>query len=143
MERRSSSNDLILEQIRQLLDDQQRDLRDGLTLRSLDKRLDEHLKFDAKEFEAIAEQILSMRERLARIDGRADAMDTGSFHVPPVAINVDAGPKTKRPSMPPWLKAAAKPLSHWFGVVVIAAAVHLLGRCGFPAPSPPTPTQIH
>jgi hypothetical protein len=133
-----------MEEIRTLLADRSRDMQEGLTLRSLDKRLDEHLKFDAKEFDEIARQLLELRERLARSDGRASAMDTGNFHIPPTTINL--GPqKSKRPSIPPWLKGLStvgKPILHWLGIIAIVAASHLLARCGIQTQMPPPPASV-
>jgi hypothetical protein len=137
----TSSNDLILELMRDALNERARDQADGLTLRSLDRRLEKHEEFDREEFAAITEALGKLREKAARMSGHADAMDTGSFHIPPVAINVGEPKHSKRPSVPPWLKTASKPILHWVGMILIVTAYHLLQRCGIQTPMPPPPAS--
>jgi hypothetical protein len=131
---RTSSHDLLLEQLGELIRDRQRDLSDGLTLRSLQRRLEEHSAFDKQEFDKFEERLREVEQRTAA----HTAMDTGRYQIPPTTINLEQPKHSHRPSTPPWIKVAAKsPVVHWLGVVLIVAAGHLLTRCGFQMPPPP------
>jgi hypothetical protein len=97
-----SSNELLLEVLREMASERATDRNDGLTVRSLNRRLDEHSIHDEKKHEALEGRIRSLETAAAFHEG---ATDTGRFPaVAPVAINLNGGPRSKRPSGHPVLK---------------------------------------
>ena len=135
----TSSNDLILEQIRESLAERQRDLADGLTLRSILKSVEAHASRDEKTHEALERRLRELEEARARAEGHESG--TGRFQIPPYPQIVLPATKSKRPSFPPWLSPKS-PVVQWAAIGLLGLA-HLLSRvgCGVaPAPSPPSST---
>lgn len=131
MPERTSSNDLVLEQIREVLAERQKDLADGITPRSLNKRL-ESLEKDHE---------MRLRE-LEQHQARSEAhVDTARYIIPPTpavgfppatTVNVN-GNNSRRPTITKGLKEAANnPFIKWIAVALAIAGSHLLARCGLP-----------
>lgn len=135
----TSSNDLILEQIREVLTERQRDQSEGLTLRSVMRSVDAHATRDEKVHEALERRLREVEEARARSEG--PDLGTGRFQIPPypqvvmppTTINVDR--KSKRPSLPPWLTPKS-PVVQWVAMILLVAGSHLLARCGVVTPQP-------
>ncbi len=106
---RSSSNDLVLEQLRELLKERSRDSMDGINLRALNRQLSDHTIADEKRHDAIDERIREVEQTVSRVQGEA----TGRFNVvpphtvviPPMSSN---GRNSRRPSTPPWIVEVTK-----------------------------------
>lgn len=118
---RNSSNDLVLEQLRELLDERRRDSTDGISLRGLNRQMAEHAAFaekrhaehaaaDEKRHDEIDDRIREVEQNLARTQGEA----TGRFNVvpphtvviPPMSSN--GSRNSRRPSTPPWIVEVTK-----------------------------------
>ena len=95
----TSSNDLLLELMRESLAERARDLNDGLSVRSLSRRVEEHAAFDEKRHGEMEGRIRDLEKHVARSEG----VDTGRFQLPPpqqlpaVAVNLKTT-SSKRPS---------------------------------------------
>jgi DNA-binding transcriptional MerR regulator len=102
----NSSNDLVLEQLRELLEERRRDSADGINLRALNRQLTEHSNYDEKRHGEIEERIREVEQTLARVQGEA----TGRFHIPPpvVSTNNNGSRNSRRPSTPPWIAEVTK-----------------------------------
>jgi hypothetical protein len=151
----TSSNDLVLEMLRELLAERQHDMSEGLTLRALRRLLTEHMERNAQDFRELEGRVRKLEDHASRSDGR---VETGSWilppggmggaarnQIPPVSVNVETSRRSHRPSIP-WLasaaatiKPAAKPIGKWLGIVLLVIASHLAARCGFPPPPAPAP----
>ena len=123
--KRDSSAELIFEMMREIIDERNRDYRDGLSLRALNQRLTEHAAFDEKRHVELEVRLRDLERTTAKQEG---VMDTGRFQLPqlpPVAINVggDKG-HSKRPSHHSALKALSDPRT----IAAIIGAVSLLGH---------------
>jgi DNA-binding transcriptional MerR regulator len=135
----NSSNDLILEQIREVLSERQQDLRDGISPRSVTKRIDEHERQDERKHEGLEERIRKLEEHAARSEAHVETTarfilpPTPAVGFPPTTINVGNGPRSSRPSLAKGLKQAAEnPFVKWIAVALAIAASHLMARCGIP-----------
>ena len=119
--RRDSSAELIFEMMREIIDERNRDYRDGLSLRALNQRLTEHAAFDEKRHGEIEMRIREVERASAKQEG---VMDTGRFNLPaqPIAINFDKA--SKRPSHHSALKALSDPRT----IAAIIGAMSLLGH---------------
>jgi hypothetical protein len=90
----------MFEMVREIIDERNRDYRDGLSVRALNLRLNEHAAFDEKRHTELETRIRELERASAKQEG---VMDTGRFQIPqlpPVAINL-GGDKShsKRPSL--------------------------------------------
>jgi DNA-binding transcriptional MerR regulator len=108
---RNSSNDLILEQIRELLEERRRDSMDGINLRALNRQLSEHTIADEKRHDAIDERIREVEQTISRVQGEA----TGRFNIAPVhtvvvpPMSANGNRNSRRPSTsPPWIVEVTK-----------------------------------
>lgn len=132
----------MLEQIRELLSERQQDLRDGISPRSITKRIDEHAAQDAKNHEGLENRIRELEQHQARSEAH---IDTARYIIPPTpsmgfppptTINVGNGgngPRSSRPSLVKGLKEAANnPVVKWVAIALALAASHILARCGVP-----------
>jgi hypothetical protein len=141
----NSSNDLILEMMREVVEERRRDMADGLTLRSLQGMVRAHTDHDDRGFDAIEKRLRELENAAARSEGLA----TGRFNIPPLApiapmqippVVINA--RSHRPSMP-WLASLVKPVTKqvvpYAIVAAMIAASHLLARCGVVVPPPPMP----
>jgi hypothetical protein len=122
-DRSGSSNDLILEQLRELLEERRRDFGDGINLRALNRQLAEHTIADEKRHDAIDERIREVEQDVSRVQGEA----TGRFNIPPpphtVAMPIVTPLRSKRPSTPPWLaRVTEKPMT----IILVALATVLI-----------------
>ena len=122
--KRDSSAELIFEMMREIIDERNRDYRDGLSLRALNQRLTEHAAFDEKRHGEIEMRIREVERASAKQEG---VMDTGRFQlgpggIPPIAINFDK--PSKRPSHHSALKALSDPRT----IAALIGAVSLLGH---------------
>jgi hypothetical protein len=118
---RSSSNDLVLEQIRELLEERRRDTFDGINLRALNRQLSEHSVYDEKRHGEIEARIREVEQNVAHMKGEA----TGRFNIPPVALPIitPMSSRSKRPSTPPWLaRVTEKPAT----IILVALATVLI-----------------
>jgi hypothetical protein len=109
---RVSSNDLLLEEMRQFLESRRRDIEDGITIRALNRQMTEHTEADEtrhKELDARLRDWYKELDARLRELGEANAkhtgqMETGRFQLPPpgqVPIIISSnGGKSKRPSHP-------------------------------------------
>lgn len=133
----TSSNDLILEMIREVISERQRDQADGLTLRSVQRSVESHASRDDKVHEAIEKRLRELEDAKSRAEGHE--IGTGRYQIPaypPLVLPVAA--KSKRPSLPPWLSPKS-PIVQWAAIALLGLA-HVLSRagCGV-AVSPPAP----
>jgi hypothetical protein len=143
----TSSNDLILEMMREVISERQQDLGNGISPRSLNRRLEEHAEHDEKvlkEHTERSERLHDEHERRIRVleerATRSEAhTETGRYILPQTAINYSDGPpKSKRPSISPLLKAATKSPAFTWGLMALMFTVStMLGRCGIIVPPPP------
>jgi hypothetical protein len=150
---RNSSNELVWELMREMLAERGRDLSEGLTLRSLERRLAERNAQDDRRFDRFEERLRALEQGQSRIQGHEDRTLTPAtafspFSGIPVHMGIPPAVKSKRPSLPPWAKAAVRPVAHWVGMVLIAVVVALASRCAgmdhheaSPAPAAPTSTR--
>jgi hypothetical protein len=153
---RSSSNDLLLEQLQELLRERQRDMAEGLTLRSLSRAVENnaiahqrsveaHSAHDERVAQALEERVRILEAHAARSEAHVE-MGTGRFNIPPVSVNVDQTRHSKRPSIPTVasvLHLVKSPAVQWIAIALIAAS-HILTRCGVaPVQVAPVPTQTH
>jgi len=108
---RTSSNDLLLEEMRQFLESRRRDIEDGITLRALNRQLSEHTEADEKRHKELDDRLRDWYKELddrVRLIAEANAkhsgqIETGSWKLPPpgqVPIIISNGAKSKRPSHP-------------------------------------------
>ena len=128
-----SSNDLVLEQVRELIEDRRKELIEGIAPRALSKRLDDHSAASERRHQALEDRIRALEKSQAYEDGR--------FQIPPVTIpRIDV--KSKGPaSIGPWMKVAARsPVVQWSLIILLVAVGQLLGRCGIAAPPAPQPS---
>jgi len=134
-----SSNDLVLEQLRELLAIRQKELEEGLSLRAVSRRLDEHLVNSITRYDDLEKRVRALELH--------DPVQTGRFQIPPpvaVPIEVRTREVSKRPTLGPWIKAAARaPLVKWGFVVVIIVGSNLMGRCGITLPPVPSVPAQH
>lgn len=140
----ASSNDLVIEQLRELLEDRRRELNEGITPRALAHKLEEHTeKSEERHVELdrrIREVEAALRARSAVSDFRMETGRHTLVHPTEQGYARPAPPPSKRPSLGPVIKAAVKsPVFNWLGIVVIVAASHLLTKCGIQPPPPPVP----
>jgi hypothetical protein len=132
MPERTSSNDLLFELLQEIVRERQRDMGEGITLRALNKRFDEHLAEDERRHEKSDDRIRKLEEHAARSEAH---VETGRFIIPPppiaqVTIN---GNHSKRPTITKGLKEAmSNPIIKWVGIALALAASHLAARCGIP-----------
>lgn len=146
---RNSSNELVFELVREMLAERGKDLSEGLTLRSLERRLAERNAQDDRRFDRLEERLRELEQGQARTQGHEDRTLTPAAAFTPfqMPVNFGAPPavRSKRPSLPAWAKTAVKPLAHWVGMVLIAVAVAGFSRCEKMAGSheapPPTASQ--
>lgn len=117
----TSSNDLILEQIRSLIDERQRELADGLTLRSVLRTVEAHGARDDKVHE-------ELEKRVRELEIARGEPGTGRFQIPPYPQMVLPAAKSKRPSFPPWLSPKS-PVVQWAAIAILGLA-HVLSRVG-------------
>jgi hypothetical protein len=131
-----SRPDLDVELRQELLDrflrDYDEDRRDGKTVRALHEALRNHAQHDEARFDKLQDRIYEVRQQLARQSGFNQAVtDTGRFILPPVTVNVDQAPRSKRPSSVP--PAILKLVSDPKVIAAVAAAVialsHILRSC--------------
>jgi hypothetical protein len=134
----TSSNDLVLEMMREVISERQRDLGDGISPRSLNRRFEDHAEHDEKRHDEHEARIRKLEEQATRSEAHTE---TGRYILPAIPINYsDGAPKSKRPSISPLLKAATKsPAFTWGLMALMFAASTLLGRCGIVVPPPPVP----
>lgn len=158
---RSSSNDLLLEQLRELIAERQRDLSEGISARAIHRGLEQHEARDDLRFRTTEDMVRRIRdeldERIRDLERgtvrRSDARDlaTGRYNIspvamPPVAINLEPRVRSKRPSGIPSVASVFQfvksPAVQWIAIGLIAAS-HLLTRCGVMPPviQSPTPTN--
>jgi len=134
MAERVSSNDLLFELLQEIVRERQRDMGEGITLRALNKRFDEHLAEDERRHEKSDDRIRKLEEHMARSEAHVET--TARFIIPPtppvaqVTIN---GNHSKRPTITKGLKEAmSNPIIKWVGIALALAASHLAARCGIP-----------
>lgn len=136
---RDSSNELLNEILREIVTERGRDQSEGLTLRSLERRLATHSEHDDRVYDRLEERVRTLENQAARAEGHDDMRTPGQFQPMPVAINLGNGLRSKRPSfpaMPGWLKTALKPAAYFVAMVLIALATHALSRCSGVAGNP-------
>jgi hypothetical protein len=153
---RSSSNDLLLEQLQELLRERQRDMAEGLTLRSLSRAVENnviahqrsieaHSAHDERVAQTLEERIRALEAHAARSEAHVE-MGTGRFNIPPVSVSVEQSRQSKRPSIPTVasvLHLVKHPAIQWVAIALIAAS-HVFTRCGVvPIQPAPVPTQAH
>jgi hypothetical protein len=145
---RNSSNELVFELMREMLAERGKDLSEGLTLRSLDRRLSDRLGQDDRRFDRLEERLRALEQSQARTQGHEDRMTPAAAFSPfgiPVHMGAPPPMRSKRPSLPAWAKAAVKPAAHWAGMVLIAVAVAAFSRCekavSHVDPPPPAASQ--
>jgi hypothetical protein len=132
-DRPNSSNDLVLEMMREVISERQRDQNDGITPRSLNRRLEEHAEHDEKRHDEHEARIRKLEEQATRSEAH---VETGRYILPPVAINMGDRP-TKRPSIAPIVKSITKsPAFTWVVMALLLALSQLLARCGVVVPPP-------
>ncbi len=89
--------------LKMFLDAWQQDVSDGMTVRSLHRRLDEHEDFDAKRFDDHARELETLRLARARDEGVAEG--TGRHKIVPERDS--QRPERHRSSWPPsWIRKA-------------------------------------
>ncbi len=126
----SSSNDLLLEILREMVAERGRDQADGITLRALNRQLSDHLVADEKRHRdlegEVEERHKDLETRVRAVEQTAaehkGQMDTGRFVLPPIPTPPIIIPsvRSKRPSMP-WLDVVKKPA----GLILLALATVL------------------
>jgi hypothetical protein len=130
---RNSSNELVWELMREVLQERGKELSEGLSLRSLDRRLVDHTGQDDRRFDRLESRLRELEQGLARTQGHEDRNMTPAMGFQPLGIPINMGSppamRSKRPSIPAWAKAAVKPAAHWLGMVLIAFVVAAAGRC--------------
>ena len=129
-----------------MLAERGRDMADGLSLRSLVRRVEEHGMHDERRFDRLEGRLRELEQGLARTQGHEDRnLTPGAFA--PLAVPINMGPavsvRSKRPSLPPWAKAAIKPAAHWLGMVLIAFVVAAASRCEHTSGLAPTAPPPH
>jgi hypothetical protein len=143
---RNSSNELVWELMREVLQERGKELSEGLSLRSLDRRLVDHTGQDDRRFDRLEERIRDLEQGQSRMQGHEDRNLTPAMGFQPlgIPINMAAPPamRSKRPSIPSWAKAAVKPAAHWLGMVLIAVTVAAFSRCERMA-QPAAPSPAH
>jgi hypothetical protein len=115
----ASSNDLLLEQLREIIDERQQDMRDGISPRALARRLAE----------------MEVRER-----DRLEGVATGRYSIiGGISMPIPDPAHRRRSSRPPWLEKliTSKPVATAVAVILIAVASHMAARCGPLAIQPP------
>jgi hypothetical protein len=129
MPERVSSNDLLLEQLRELIQERQRDLAEGITPRKL-----------ARDLEKFEDRLRKLEDHAARSEAHVETTNrfiippTPPVGFPPTTINVNGGgPHSRRPTITKGLKEAmSNPIVKWVGIALALAASHLAARCGIP-----------
>ena len=142
-QRPDTGNDLLLDLVREYMAERARDQADGLSLRSLDRILTEHIATDDARHRELASQIRSdIEQRLREVEhhvARSDGMETGRFRfvdserIPlqaPVTVNVNGtnsgnGRKTSH-SVPFLTRAFASPRGIAFIISGISVVCHLI-----------------
>jgi hypothetical protein len=143
---RNSSNELVWELMREVLAERGKDLSEGLTLRSVDRRLIERTAQDDRRFDRLEDRLRILEQAQSRLQGHDDRALTPAAAFAPFAgvpINIGAPPavRSKRPSIPAWARAAVRPAAHWLGMVLIAVAVAAFSRCERMAGGSPPPAS--
>jgi hypothetical protein len=130
---RNSSNELVWELMREMLAERGKDLSEGLTLRSVERRLVDHTGQDDRRFDRLEDRLRVLENAQSRLQGHEDRTLTPAAAFAPFQMPVNFGSppavKSRRPSIPAWAKAAVKPAAHWLGMVLIALVVAAAGRC--------------
>jgi hypothetical protein len=92
------------------------------------KRLDDRLE---RKFDVLFERLYELNVKLARQSGYQSAANTGSFHLPPVTVNVEQAKTSKRPSsLPPGLfKLISDPKVIAAALTALAVASHFVRSC--------------
>ena len=130
---RNSSNELVWELMREVLQERGKELSEGLSLRGLDRRLVDHTGQDDRRFDRLEERLRTLEQGQSRMQGHEDRSNLTPAAFTPfgVPINMGSPPavRSKRPSIPAWAKAAVKPAAHWLGMVLIALVVAAASRC--------------
>lgn len=119
--------------IREVISERQRDQADGLTLRSVLRTVEAHGARDDKVHE-------ELERRVRELEIARGEPGTGRFQIPPYPpIVLPSGPKSRRPSFPPWLSPKS-PVVQWAAIALLGLA-HVLSRagCGVAVPQPPAP----
>lgn len=143
---RHSSNELLFELVREFLTEHGRDTADGITLRGLDRKFNDHLGAEERMRDRFDQRLLELEKAVARGSAFDDIPTPSAFT--PLAVPMNYGPqppqvRSKRPSIPSWVKSAPmKAAAHWTSMVIIAIVVALASRCeravGAHPPAPPS-----
>jgi hypothetical protein len=96
-----SSNDLLLELLREMVQERAADRNDGLSLRALNRRITEHADFDERRHGDFDDRVRVLERLVAKTEGQ---MDTGRYLLPSPGqlptVTVNTGARSKRPSHP-------------------------------------------
>lgn len=124
-----SSNDLLLEMLREFLRERSQDAREGITLRSVNRQITQHVDGDDRRHLEIETRLRDLERLTAKTEG---VMDTGRFHVPPVgSVNISGvGDNRKSRSDRPSIVVAALKQPAIVSTLIGAATLvaHLLLR---------------
>lgn len=120
-----------------MLDARQKELEEGLSLRGLARRFDQHLVNSATAHAELEARVRDLE--------RSDATQTGRFQIPPMTVPTVptkielTRSSSKRPTtIGPILKAISRtPYIKWGLIVATIIGSNLLGRCGITLPPPP------
>lgn len=140
---RNSSNELVLELMREMLAERGKDMSEGLTLRSVDRRLVERNAQDDRRFDRLEDRLRKVETEQARTAGHVEGED---LKTPAFSFNIPGAPApakiSKRPALPSWAKAALGPAAQWLGMVLVAVLVTAFSRCeaSMPHVGPPAAT---
>lgn len=128
-DRQGSSNDLLFELLREMIEERSRDQRDGITIRALNRQLSEHSEVDDRRLREFDGRLRDLEKSAAKAEG---AIDTGRWQLPPAQlpptqINIDS--RSKRSDRPSIVVAALKQPQVIAGIIAGATLVaHLLLR---------------
>jgi hypothetical protein len=130
--------------LRELLAERGRDISDGLTLRSIDRRLTDHSSHDDRMWDRVDDRLRAVEQATARGAAHDDFVVPTPGAFAPIVINpgVNGGTRSKRPSIPSIVRVATKPALQWLAIVALIVASHLLAKCGV-RDLPPIPPVGH
>jgi hypothetical protein len=128
-----TSNDLLMEMLKELLHERSRDMADGITLRVLNRQHADHALADEKRHYAIEERIRELEKASSRQEG---VMDTGRFTIQPnpapqIIPIIDQRRHSSRPSIVTGAIRAVVRSPHTITALIAAATVLIHAIMGF------------
>lgn len=116
-EERTSSNDLVFEQMREFLVEHNRLREDGITLRALNRQLTEHTEADERRHKELDDRTREIAERAAEHTGRLQLAP------PPVIIGSTSSKRHSKPFLAGFFDEPKRVMALFGALTVLAHAL--------------------